>query len=443
MQTASRRFHLTFTTYEIAVRNQNKKFADRYFKEAAARIRGEEALEVAQFDDTDGEVFLIDDQTGLPWGRANITAGIDEATGEILGFELSEKPRSVWSAISSVLHAVAPKDMSESMYSECKHPWKAYGVSAQTIMDNALYNHANEVEAVLVSIGSIPSWSKPKEPTGKSQIEHLNHIIKTEFTPNLPGWRGAKRERDGLKDGPHSAVLSLNAYRRAFASWATDEYPHKARETGLTSHQKWDQQFRFIKPLLPPNPASLKLLCTYREELTFRNTGGLLRLGLRYQSAPLGELRKRIGAKAKVTIRIHPYDLSKMYVYDPIAKLFICVPCIEHLDYLPGLTNWQQQLILKYCREQKLKNPTLTDMVWAREKIRALVEQQRVSKKLLDRRAAQRTGSMPSGGIPKPSAPASASSTVATALESSVAALGEVDLDFEDSGWAVPPNQFQ
>lgn len=441
MQTVSRRFHRTFTPYEIAVRNHGKRWADRRYQESTTRIRAEEPLQAAQYDDTDGEVFLVDDQSGLPWGRANLTLGVDESSGEILGVELSERPRSVWSAVSCLLHSVGPKDMTDPMFADCEHPWKAYGVPAECIMDNALYNHADQVEAAVVSIGSIPSWSKPKTPTNKTQIEHLNDDVKRDFTPYLPGWRGSKRDRDGLKDGPSSAVLTTERYRRDFNVWATDRYPFKPREKGLTARERWDAHFRLFKPRLPPNPAALALLCTLREELTFRDTGGLLRLGLRYQSQALADLRKRLGAKVKVTIRIHPYDLSKMYVYDPLAKIFITVPCAERLDYLPGLTNWQQQLIIKMCRERGRKNPSIEDMVWAREKIRILVEQARASTKLLERRRAQRIGNVPSANVNagKPSE----ETIVVTALEESVIALDSTVIDFEDEGWAVPASQYQ
>ncbi len=435
-QTVSRRVHQAFTSFELACRNKSKTYAQREYRETTPRICGEEALEVAQFDDTDGEVFLIDGVTGLPWGRANLTLGVDEHTAEILGVELSEKPRSTWSALSCLVNAISPKNMSDPMYALCKHPWKAYGVPAQVIMDNALYNHVDQIEATIASVGSIPSWSKPKTPTGKTQVEHLNDVVKTEFTPTLPGWRGPKGDRDGLKEGPHSAVMTTNDYRMFFMQWATDTYPMKARKNGMTPHQGWDADFRLCKPLLPRDPSALKLLCTFEEDLTFRESGGLLRMGLRYQSDALAVLRRRLGSKAKVHIRTHPFDLSKLYVLNPFINCYFIVPCVEHKDYLEGLTEWQQKLILKCCRERGIKNPNLEDLVSGREKLRTLVNQLSTSKKLLHRRTAQRIGDLPKA---KPKEP---QIVAITALQAAVDAMNEVEIDFSDPGWAIPTTEF-
>lgn len=389
--TISRRFHATFEHYEVVRRNVGKAAADRWYRESGARIRAEDPLEAAQFDDTDGEVFLIDEISGLPWGRANITAGIDEATAAVLGKEISEQPRSTWSAISAMVNAVLPKDMTAAEFALCKHSWFAYGAIGVAQMDNALYNHgAGFVEGAVADTGAIPGWSKPRTPTGKTQIEYLNNLIKTDFTPELPGWRGPKRERDGLKDGPSSAVMSLQDYRRAFNHWVTDRYSNKPRERGESPRQLWEKHFTGVRPLMPIDTQAFRLIATMRQTLTFRQSGGLMRMGLRYTSDPLEALRNRLGYSAEVAIRFHPFDLSTMYVFDPVAKIFLIVPCIEHSEYLKGLTNHQQKLILKRCREKGLKNPSILDCTVAKEELRQLAAQLRQSKKLTDRKNARR-----------------------------------------------------
>ncbi|MCU0732171.1 MAG: hypothetical protein MUE84_11390, partial [Hyphomonas sp.] len=207
-RTVRRRFDAAFDAFYVAVRNKGRERAERDFRSAGVRWKTEEPLLASQFDDTDGEVFLVDERTGMPWGRANVTMGIDEHTRSILGREISESPRDAWAAISALVHAILPKDMSAPGFELCKKPWYAYGKLGEVQMDNALwYRSAALINGAIIDASAMPGWSKPHKPTGKSQIEHLNHIFKTDFTPDLPGWRGPKRDREGLKAGPGTAVM--------------------------------------------------------------------------------------------------------------------------------------------------------------------------------------------------------------------------------------------
>ena len=439
--TIARRFHSAFERYEILRRNVGKPAADRWYRNTGVRIRAEEPLEAAQFDDTDGEVFLIDEISGLPWGRANITAGIDEATAAVLGKEISEQPRSTWSAISAMVNAVLPKDMSADEFAMCTHSWFAYGAVGVAQMDNALYNHgAGYVEGAVADTGAIPGWSKPRTPTGKTQIEYLNNLIKTDFTPELPGWRGPKRDRDGLKDGPSSAVMSLHEYRRAFNHWVTDRYSNKPREKGESPRQLWERHFSNSRPMMPIDTQAFRLIATMRQTLKFRQSGGLMRMGLRYASKSLELLRNRLGFNAEVDIRFHPFDLSTMYAFDPIARTFLVVPCIEHADYLKGLTNHQQKLILKRCREKGLKNPSILDCTVAKEELRRLAAQLRLSKKLTDRKNARRANDAEFGADVQPKKKVMAEPViVVTELERQLNEMDAIDLTGNDADWRDEP----
>jgi putative transposase len=440
-QTVARRFHKKFSAFYITSRNKGKAFANREFRESGVRIRAEEPLEAWQVDDTDGEVFLVCEKLRLPWGRPWLTLSIDEAYLNVPGYELSEQARSVWSAISCLVNGVLPKDMSRPEFADCKFGMVGEGVPAIVNMDNASYNFSPSLEAAIVDLHATPGWCKPRAPTNKPQIENLNHIVKTEFTPSLPGWRGPKDVRDGLKEGPHSSVFVLETYRRLFAKWLTDIYSNKPRVHGISPRQGWDCHFRLCKPLIPESPATLRLVATLREKHSFRASGGLLRLGLRYGSDALQNLRKRLGANATVETRIHPFDLSCIYVFDPTLEHFLVVPCLEPFEYVDGLTNYQQKLIRKRCAERKIRNPSFLDMVQARNELMLLVEQARRSTKLTERRFARRANINTNGAVP----PASDPHVIATtSLEDSVRALDEVELDAsEDPGFAIPTPEFE
>lgn len=439
--TVSRRFHNAFTEYEVMRRNVGKKQADRAFRQSGARLNSDEPMGAVQFDDTDGEVFLIDDVSGLPWGRANVTVGIDEYTQSVTGKELSHKSRDTWSAIAAFVSSILPKDMTAEEFELCKEPWHAYGAIGTAQFDNATYNHSPSlIDSAGLDAGAIPGWSKPRTPTNKWAVEHFNNMLKTEFTPAEPGWRGPKRERDGLSEGPGSAVSSLQGYRKRFNKFVCDKYSNSPLADGFTSRQNWQRYYVDCRPLMPIDTQGFRLICTLRDELTFRASGGLLRLGLRYQSPELHLLQERLGSKAKVLYRIHPFDLSRMYVFHPTLKVFLIVPCIEIKDYINGLTNYQQQLIVKLCRERGQKNPSIEQCEAARQELRKMALQLRRSKKLTERKRGQswepaRTSESEQTREPKSTKQKTDEVTVLTDLESQILALDQVSLEDNADGW--------
>lgn len=440
--TIARRFWDTFTPHAVMARNRGKRAADKEYRRSGARIRAIEPLVATQFDDFDGEVFLTDDLTGLPWGRAHLTIGIDEATSSFLGKELSAKPRDHWSALCSFADSLFPKDMTKSEFALCKHPWYAYGKIGEAQFDNALYNHTGSfIEGSVADADAIATWSKPHTPRNKSQIEHAGHLIKTDFTPELPGWRGPKRDRDGLKEGPGTAVMTLDDYRQRFNRWVCDRYSNKPQARGLTPRQMWDEHYgdRGRSPLVLIDTQMTRMIGTKREVLHFRDSGGLLRKGLRYENEALFELQKRLGRDSEVIFRIHPKRLHELFALDPIRQILLRVPCIETDDYLYRLEDHQQSLILKYWRDRGVKNPSIPQCWEAREALRKDVEKLRQSTKFRERKRAVGIGEIPPanpgtpGGATSPSA--KTTTVMVSDLEDLFEKLNAVDLTDNAEGY--------
>jgi hypothetical protein len=64
-------------------------------------------------------------------------------------------------------------------------------------MDNALYNHSEAIEKAITDMGAIPGWSKPYTPTGKSQVENLNHILSKSSRNSWPDTAAEKERMKG------------------------------------------------------------------------------------------------------------------------------------------------------------------------------------------------------------------------------------------------------
>jgi putative transposase len=371
-------------------------------------------------------VYLVDKRSGLSWGRAHLTVAIDEASLAIVGFQISESPRSTVSAISCLASAIQTKDMNEPEYAGCKGKWVGYGVPGVILMDNALYNHSEAVEIAITDMGAIPGWSKPYTPTGKSQIENLNHIIKQEFSQFLPGYRGRKGTHGAMGEGIEAAELDLEEFRKRFVRWVVDVYSNTPRRNGMTPREIWDAHYTGRSPLLPHSIASTLLIGTLPEEKTLRSTGGIVRKRLHYQSAGLQVLRASIGASAKVKIRYDPFDLSRIYVQD--GQNYMEVPCVQPSLPVGGLTDYQQTLFLQMQRRLTGKSrPTDESLMEARREVRAEVERARGSKKFVDRKRAMRAGTIPEVGPTRE--PAASVPSARSMSELTAAALDKLSTD--------------
>jgi putative transposase len=437
--TITRRFSEHFTAYEVCVRNYGKKRADRLYRQAGVRIRAERPLDVVQYDDTDTAVFLVDDRTGLPWGRCWLTPGVDEYTSAVLGISMSERHRSSESAIEAVISGIFAKDHTRPEYALCKGKWEWYGHHGIVVLDNASYNTGVEAEASIIEFGCEVQFARPHHPQDKSDIEHFNARLAAEFIANQPGWAGPKEDRELLDRGLGSAVMTLDQFTQRLTSWIVDDYSNKpCGKLGKTPREAWNEAFALLPPMLPRRMPTQELMGTILRPLSFRDSGGLLRMGLRYQSGELEVLQKRLGRRATVTTRYSPRTLEYLYVLDPLTRNYLKVPCIEDPRYIAGLTNYQQSLIRKKAAKMKYRSPSLEQMYEARQALVVDTVQLAKSKKLRDRKNAFLLRSAGIGGDNKPGGTdasngrtdGSAGETVVmTELEAMVLELDQVQLD--------------
>lgn len=431
--TVTRRFNERFTAYEIAVRRFGKKRADRMFRENLPRVRATHALDVVQYDDTDTCVFLIDSRTGLPWGRCWLTAGVDEYSGMVVGKEMSEASRSSVSALGAIVNGIFQKNHSADEFADCKNQWEAFGHHGLIVLDNAPYNASETIELSVLEFESEIELARPFHPTDKPDIEGFNHLLKSGYVSKLAGWSGPKEDRELLEEGIGGAIMTMTDFARGLNRWILDDYSNKPRSTGRSPRELWRGSFAEHPPLVPRRQPSHELMLTEHRELTFRDSGGLLRNGLRYHSDELAVLRRRLGNGATVKVRTLPHNVGHLFVLDETTGHYLKVHCSE-TRYVAGMTEIQQSLIMKICRERKQKSPNMAEMQAARD---ALVDDTRrlsTSKKMIERKRAARA--VKAGVDLTDGTKASAASkraadkiVVMTELEDLMVRLGEVKLD--------------
>lgn len=432
---ASRALEKEFTPFQILARNKGKAYAERIYRDTYPRDRAERPLEVVEFDDKDSRVFLIDERTGLPYGRGFVTAGVDQATLVPMGFSVSEQHRSTWSALCAVTNSILPKDPKAPEFEAVKSAIEFMGKPAIALFDNATYNHVAEIDLAAYEMQITAAWAKPYTPTEKSCIEGFNGRMDRDFFSLQPGYAGTKGDRDALDEGTASANMSSEEFVRRLMRWSYDDYCNAPGEDGFTPRQRWHNQMRLVQPRFPVDIYRLKIAPTLRHNVAFRPVG-IQFTGLIYQSDQLIRLRRNLGATAKVEFRFDPRDMSRIYVLDPFEHLLFVVPS-AHPEYTQGLTLYQHRLIRKMARLQKRFNPSIPELLKIREELRLLVEQTRYSNKKKERAFSNKVGSVPKGEASTAKAKAP-EKVVMTDLESQVADINDVEMETSDEGWDVP-----
>jgi len=433
--TMTRRIREAFTEYEICVRNYGKPFARKKYRNWFPRDRAEFPLEVVETDDTDTAIFLVDQLSGLPRGRGYLTGVIDQHSDALHGWELSDQSRSRWSAISAVVHAALPKDPNHPDFAQCETGCEFYGKPGIVVFDNALYNHCDEIELAAESMRIIPAWAKPKTPTEKAMIEGWFKRMKSDFLPTLPGFRGDKKSREDIKAGMASANMGWLEFRQSLIKWTFDQYSIKPQESGWTPRQRWHAGMRFARPRIPTDLLGFKLNACLHHVLRFRPEGIRLDRQLIFNCSGIDRLRKQHGHNSKAKFRYHPHDLGEIYVLDTALKVYIPVPSVNP-EYTRGLSLFQHKLVLKMCKENGIKNPSMQDMLRFREQLRILTAQLRHSKKMKEVTRAAKTGDVPVAGKSK-NAP-QPGTMIVTTLEERIDALDLIEMEEGDDGWTLP-----
>lgn len=442
LSSIERRLHEAFGEYEIYKRKHGKAEADKVFRHWYPRDSAVMPLEVIEFDDKDSRCFLWDRETTLPCGRAYITTGVDQYSAVPMGFDISDRHRNVLSAKRAYLDAILPWDSSDPSYRDIKSSPEFYGRFGIAVFDNALYNHATDLELLVLEISrsTIVAWAKPRTPTEKSVIEDFNGRMVADCFEKLPGYGGPKNSISLLSSGQESCCMTAQDFRKALLHWAYDIYCNTPRE-GYTPRERWRMGMQNITPRLPKILDAALLASTLLKRRRLRPEGVQLAKGLSYQSQELLLLQRHLGHNAEVNFRYNPNHLAQIYVEDPRTSKYLVVPSTTP-DYTRHLSLYQHHLVLKHSAERGRKHPSLPDLLNGLEALQRMVEQLRFSKKKREREVARKSTPDPVGNteeLGRKSIPLQPKTVeVMSALEASVLDLEDVELEDDEEKWSFP-----
>lgn len=402
-----RKYISRLPAYEVYASRYGKQAADVKFRTVGKGTNATLPLLRAAMDHCRLDLFVVDDETGLPLGRPWLTVIIDECTRMILGFSLSFDEPSALTVMRALRHAILPK----TGLDDVTQPWPAWGIMRTLIVDNGVEFHGTSLDYAAGQFGITIQTCPRRQPWYKGKIERFFRTIQTDLISLIPGRTFSSIFERGDYDSSKHATIMLHTLNRVIHLWIVDIY-HQSTHSSLDQSpaRKWDTLIDQVDRHLPDSAEWV--------DAAFGKPGrrmlgheGILFDSLNYNSAELGALRRRLGDRISVDIITNDEDVGYLYVVCPETGAYIKSPAVD-LDYANGLTRWQHTKCREYAKLLSEQEDNRVNMSEAKRRIVELIEQDMQVNHRKTRLAQARARSM--GRTPKTNGPTSPQTTALT-----------------------------
>jgi putative transposase len=359
-------------SYLVDLKRYGKRYAEQKHKTVKHRNQPERPLEIVEIDHTVLDLFVVDDETGMPIGRPTLTVAIDKKTAVICGFYLSFHPPSYISVMNCLLHAIQPKTYLKELFPNVVNDWDVHGVMEILGMDNAAECHGKDLEDAAQQAGFIIQYHPPKHPYYKGSVERWIRTLNQQLLHTQPGTTFSNIFELKDYDPKKNAIISFSALIEAVHIFIVDIY-HQEIHRGINDipARRWKNLTALYPPLMPARMSELKILLGAVEQRTV-SSKGIAWNNLQYNCEELGLLRRTLKEGQKVTFKYNPIDISVIYVADPSSDRYITVPALWQ-EYAAGLTLWQHTIIQRFNRFNLQQEYDLVSICKAKEKVRQIV----------------------------------------------------------------------
>jgi putative transposase len=377
----------TADVYELTALREGKAAADRKFKVVMQGVKTKYVLERVEIDHTPLDLFLVDDNTGLPLGRPTLTIVIDHFSRMLLGYYLTFDSPCAAAVMGALRHAILPKIPVVGVLTNVKinNLWPCFGMPALIVVDNGLEFHGIDLESVAFDLGMSIQFCGKHQPWLKGTVERFLKTVNYTLVNQFPGVSFAKYFMRGDYDPLKCALLTMAEFKHAFEKWVLDIYSQKLHSgIGVTPWSRWHESVAKKEPELPNDVRSLQRRIGLVEERKLQNNGVLLK-GIRYNGFELAPILNAYGAGVQVRVLYDPEDLGEIQVWGPDQPEPITVKALEY-EYAKGLTLKQHECLRKQLLDQGKATFNEEELLQAKYELKQAVSELLGSRKLKSRK---------------------------------------------------------
>ena len=358
--------------YEKKAARYGKAYAKKLFEPVMQGPRPKRPLERVEIDHTSLPLFVVDDKSRMPLGRANLTSAIDVYSKCVWGFYLGFEPFSSLSLMNCFKHGIKDKSYVKLQYQNVQNTYDTYGIPENIFCDNGMDFLGKHFHDACDQLGINIEYAPVKMPWYKGSIENYFGKIAKNLLQNLPGKILTslfdKDEYDPLKH----AVISFDSLMEILHIWIIDVY-HQRFHRGIQGipTRRWREKTKEYPPTLPQQLSDLDVMLGMVEEHIVSRSG-IEFLGLYYNSEKLANFRRTLDSGQKVKFKIDPTDISLVRVFTPFESF--SVPAVNQ-EYTRSLSLWQHNVIRRLAREEA-KSVDIEALHAAKRKINEIVERE-------------------------------------------------------------------
>lgn len=376
--------------FEVDTLREGKRIASRKYRLVGKGVGTTRITERYEIDHTPLDVFVIDQNTGLPLGRPLITIVLDHYSRMPVGYYVSFSSPSAAVVQAALKHAILPKILTKVPNLSINNEWICWGIPELLAMDNGLEFHGSALEYLAFNLYIQLMFCPKHEPQFKGSIERFIKTLNYQCVHLLPGMSFAKYYERGDYSPDQKAIFTLTELKAILEKWMLDVYAQKIHSgIGVTPYSRWKKGLEVVTPTLPKNVDQLSPIFGIPVIRSLRKDGIVIN-NIRYSDSGLQAILSKYGPGVRVTATYDPDDLGEIHVFEPDNNEdFVRVSAVN-LEYAKGLTSYQNEVIQKHLNEEGKDTTDPEAVMAARIELANFIEDCMLSRKHSVRRKAVR-----------------------------------------------------
>jgi putative transposase len=328
--------------FDIYAARYGRQAAMTKFRAVKGHVITGAILQRVEIDHTPLDLFVVDDETGIPLGRPYLTMCIDDFSRCVLGMYIGFIPPSYQSVALCLKHAFFPKVDMKTDYPEVEQPWIAFGLMRNLIVDQGSEFHSEALEEACKRLGINIEYAPRKTGWYKGKIERFLGRMNREIAHGTRGTTFSNIFERGDYNPEKFATVRLSTLKLGCNMWVCDVYhtkPHHALD--MPPAMMWELNTATEDIPFPHERNVLEIImgCPHDKTLTHK---GIEYEGLQYGGEALHALRQQYGAKLPVQIKVNESDIGTIYV---LYEGEVVISKALRFDYANGLSLWLHKQI--------------------------------------------------------------------------------------------------
>lgn len=334
--------------FDVDVARLGLQEANRKYRMMKGHLPSSYALEVAEIDHTQVNLYVLDDQLFLPLGLPWITIIRDRFTGAILGIYISFRKTSLQSIFGAIRHSLFAHTKIQTLWPDIQNPWFSYGIATIYDSDGGADFISPRYRITLHGFGADTRYSARGTPWHKAPIERSAGEC-SNFVETLPGHNFPFHKTPHGYDARKHAVIRFSSLCYLLHKWICDDYHVRPHSRKMASPmERWQESISQMPIPIPPSPDSLNVMMGDIMTGTLRHDG-IQYKNLTYVGEALNAIQKRIGVNQKVSFVPNPNDMGYMHVLEPGSNTPQRIQCAQ-FEYASGKTLHQHEYLCRLAR---------------------------------------------------------------------------------------------